>query len=185
RRRCRAAHARTTGRSAAAGAIRDRSSGALRSPSSGRRPSSTAAWPGAGRGSWTDDSAASLTRNVAFPRVRVASEVDLPPAPVAHVCVQLGRSEVGMAEHLLDAAEVGAALEEMRRERMSEQVRVDPVRFEAGALREAAEDQERSGSRQGASLRVQEELRAVAAVEERTAVRQIAAERLRGVASDR
>ena len=35
-----------------------------------------------------------------------------------------------MAEHLLDAAQVGAALEQMRRERVAEQVRVDALRLE-------------------------------------------------------
>ena len=45
--------------------------------------------------------------------MRVRLEVQLPAAPVGYVCVELGRGEVGVAEHLLDAPQVGAALEQM------------------------------------------------------------------------
>ena len=43
-----------------------------------------------------------------------------------------------MPEHLLDAAEVGAALEQVRREGVAEQVRVHPLRVEAGLRGEPA-----------------------------------------------
>ena len=49
-------------------------------------------------------------------RARGLAEVSLAPAAVADVRVELGRREVGVAEHLLDAAEVGAALQQVRRE---------------------------------------------------------------------
>ena len=49
-----------------------------------------------------------------------------------------------MAEHLLHRAEVGAALEQVRRERVAEQVRVNPLGLEPGLLGELAQDQERA-----------------------------------------
>ena len=70
-----------------------------------------------------------------------------------------------MAEHLLDAAQVGAALEQMRRERVPQEVRVDAPGLEAGRLGEPAQDQERARAGQRAALRVQEELGPVATVE--------------------
>ena len=70
-------------------------------------------------------------------RVRVRLEVQLPAAPIGYVRVELGRREVGVAEHLLDAAQVGAALEQMRREGVAEQVRVDALRLEARPSRRA------------------------------------------------
>ena len=53
-----------------------------------------------------------------------------------------------MAEHLLDGPQVGAALQQVRRERVPQQVRVDAVRVEARVLGEAAQDQERAGTGQ-------------------------------------
>jgi hypothetical protein len=67
-------------------------------------------------------------------------KVGLAPAPVGDVCVHLGGREIGVAEHLLDRAEVGAALEQMRCERVAQEVRVDPSGLEARLLSEAAED---------------------------------------------
>ena len=80
--------------------------------------------------------------------MRVSLEVELPAAPVGDVRVQLGRPEIGVPEHLLDAPEVGAALEQVRRERVPEQVRVDTRRVEARLVGELAEDEERAGPRQ-------------------------------------
>ena len=54
--------------------------------------------------------------------------------------------DVGVAEHLLHAAQVGAALEQMGRERVSEQVRVDATGLEPCALGNPAEDQECAGA---------------------------------------
>ena len=78
-----------------------------------------------------------------------------------------------MAEHLLHAAEVGAILQEMSRERMPEQMGMDALGLEAGFRGEPAEDQERAGARESAALRVQEQLRPVAAVEMRPASREV------------
>ena len=76
--------------------------------------------------------------------MRVAAEVDVAAPAVRDVRVELGRAEVGVAEHLLDAAQVGTALEQVRGERMAQQVRVDALRLEARAAGEAAQDQERA-----------------------------------------
>ena len=43
--------------------------------------------------------------------VRVRLEVQLPTAPIGYVGVQLGRRQIGVPEHFLDAAEVGSALQ--------------------------------------------------------------------------
>ena len=53
-------------------------------------------------------------RSNLFPGVGVRLEVQLAPAPVGDVCVELGRGQVGVPEHLLHGTEVGAALEEVR-----------------------------------------------------------------------
>ena len=98
-------------------------------------------------------------------RVRVGLEVEVAPPPVRDVRVQLGGGEVGVAEHLLDAAEVGAALEQVRCEGVPQQVRVDAPRLEPGLLCEAAQDQEGAGAGERAALCVEEQLGPVAAVE--------------------
>ena len=50
-------------------------------------------------------------KSVLSPRVRVRLEIQLPPSPVGHVGVELGRSEIGMAEQFLNTSQVGASLE--------------------------------------------------------------------------
>ena len=59
------------------------------------------------------------------------SEVQLATPSIGYVRVQLGGGQVGVAEHLLHGAEVGAAFEEVRGERVAQQVRVDACRVEA------------------------------------------------------
>jgi hypothetical protein len=59
-----------------------------------------------------------------------------------------------MAEHLLDAAQVGAPLEQMRRERMTEEMWMDALRIEPGSLGEPPDDQEGAGARERPTLRV-------------------------------
>src|SRR5581483_10348439 len=122
---------------------------------------------------------------VAPPRVRVSLEVGVAPATVGHVQVDLRGREVGVAEHLLDAAEVGAALEQVRREGVPQQVRVDPLRLEAGLAGQPAQDQERARACQRPALRVEEELRPVAAIEVRPAAGEVAPQRLGRGAADR
>ena len=115
----------------------------------------------------------------------VGGKVGVPPALVAHVRVQLGRGEVGVPEHLLDAAEIGATLEQMGGERVPEEVGVNSFRLETGAFGEAAQDHERSGAGEPSALGVQEELLPVAAVEVRAAASEIPANRLCGGTAER
>ena len=116
--------------------------------------------------------------------MRVCPEIQLPTPPIGYVGVELGRGEVGVAEHLLDGAQIGAALQQMGGERMAEQVRMDAVRVEPGFLGELAEDQEGAGAGEGAAAGVQEELGPVAAVEVRPAAREVAPQGLGGVPAD-
>ena len=60
-------------------------------------------------------------------RARVGAEVLLADMRAVHVRVDLGRRDVGVAEHLLDGAQIGAALEEMGRERMAQGVGMQAV----------------------------------------------------------
>src|SRR5581483_7285813 len=90
-----------------------------------------------------------------------------------------------MTEHFLNGAQVGAAFEQMRRERVAEEMRVDPRRVETGPLGQPAQDEKGARARQRAAARVEEELAAVAPVEVRPSARQVAAKRGRGRAPDR
>src|SRR3954469_23685042 len=104
----------------------------------------------------------------------VRLEVQLSTSPIGYVRVELGGGGVGIAEHLLDAAKVGAALQQVRRERVTEQVRMDALRLEPRLLGEPAKDQEGTGTRQGAAARVQEELGTAPPVEVGAAHRGVA-----------
>src|SRR6058998_2926931 len=57
---------------------------------------------------------------------------------------------------------------------------MDPSRLEPRLGGELAEDQEGAGAREAAALRVEEELRTVAHVQERASLSQVAPERVRG-----
>ena len=50
------------------------------------------------------------------------------------VCINLRRRNVGVTKHFLDDAQIRAIPQQMRREAMSQKVRVN-VLFESGALR--------------------------------------------------
>ena len=101
--------------------------------------------------------------------MRVCPEIQLPTPPIGYVGVKLCGRQVGVAEHLLDGTEIGSAFEQVGREGVAEQVGMDAVRVEAGLLCAALEDEEGARARERAALRVQEELRAMAPVEVRTA----------------
>ncbi len=107
--------------------------------------------------------------------MRMCLEVHLAAAPVRDVRVALRRPEVGVPQHLLHRAEVGAALEEVGRERVPEEVRVHTTWLEAGPVGQLAEDEERAGARECPAARVQEQLRAVPTIEVRTAECEVAA----------
>ena len=70
-----------------------------------------------------------------------------------------------MAEHLLDAAQICAAFEQVSGERVPEQMRVDPFRLEPCLLSQPAQHKEHAGTGQAAALGIEEELRPVAAIE--------------------
>lgn len=48
--------------------------------------------------------------NIFFIFLPVKLLMDLPEALICHVCVNLRRSDAGMAEHFLDTAEIGAVI---------------------------------------------------------------------------
>ena len=66
---------------------------------------------------------------------------------VGDVRVALRRRQVGMPEQLLDASEIRAALQQVRRERVTQQVRMDALGLEPGLLRQLPQDQEHPGPR--------------------------------------
>ena len=112
-------------------------------------------------------------------------EVHLAPAPVGDVRVALGRPEVGVPQHLLHRAEVGSALEQVRRERVAEEMRMDATGLEAGPFGELPQDEECAGTGQRTAACVQEEVGTVAAVEVWAAEREIAPDGLGGRAPER
>ena len=74
--------------------------------------------------------------NTGAARMRMSLEVEVAAAAVGNVRVQLGRGQIGVAEHLLDAAQIGPALEQVSREGVPQEVRVDALRLEPGLGRE-------------------------------------------------
>ena len=91
-------------------------------------------------------------------RVGVRLEVQLPTASIGYVRVELGRGEIGVAEHLLDGAEVCAALQQMRGERVPEQVRMDALGLEAGLVGEGRRIRNAPARVSAAALGVEEQL---------------------------
>ena len=110
--------------------------------------------------------------------MRVSAEIELAAAAVADVRVELGGGEVGVAEHLLDAAEIGASFEQVSGERVAEQVGVDPLRLEPCLLCQPAQHEEDPGTGQTSALGVEEELRPVTAVEVGAPAREVAPQRV-------
>ena len=78
--------------------------------------------------------------------VRMGREIRFPASAIGNVRIELGRGEVGVAEHLLDAAQVGPALEQVRGERVAEKMRVDAP----GSARRGPRAGGRSGTRRRA-----------------------------------
>src|SRR5687768_6246905 len=72
------------------------------------------------------------------------------------VSVDLRRGNVGVAEHFLDGAKVGAALEQVGGERVPQRVRTHVLR-DAGLLDVMAEDLPRSHARERRAARVEEQ----------------------------
>ena len=90
-----------------------------------------------------------------------------------------------MSEHLLYRAQVGASLEQMRCERVAEQMRVHPLGFESRFLGELPQDQEGARPGECSAARVQEQVGPVATVEVRSAESQVAADGLGGRPAER
>jgi hypothetical protein len=80
-----------------------------------------------------------------------------------------------MTEQLLDDPQVGPALEQMGREGVAKEVRMDALRLEPGLLGEPAQDEECPRAGQRAATGVHEEIGPVAAVEVRTPEREVPA----------
>ena len=80
-------------------------------------------------------------------RVWMRSVVQLPTPPIGYVGVELRRREVGVSEHLLDAAQIRAAFEQVCRERVPEQVRVHALRLQANPVEEEVKALTKHGQR--------------------------------------
>ena len=63
-------------------------------------------------------------------------------AGAVDVRVNLRRRDIGMAEQGLEGSEIGAARQQVGRERMAQDMRADPVRGDAGVGGERANDLE-------------------------------------------
>jgi hypothetical protein len=129
--------------------------------------------------------AGSATGETSATPVRMGVVVQLAASLIGYVRVELRRREVGVTEHLLHRAEISPAFQQMRRERVAKEMRMDAFGLEPGLLGELAQDEKRPRARQCAALRVQEELRPVPLVEERPPTRLVAAQCIDGLAAER
>ena len=101
-------------------------------------------------------------------RARVKPIVDASQPRLEDVRVDLRGRQIGVPEHHLDRAQVGAALEQVRRERMTQHVRAEraadagpaAVRFQNLPEADARSASRRARSRTGAATRPLERLRA-------------------------
>jgi hypothetical protein len=82
---------------------------------------------------------------------------DLAQVVGRHVRVDLGGRHVGVAEHLLHAAQVGAALQQVRGEAVPERVQAD-LAGHAGGAQVTAQDVGEALPGQGPAAGVQEQL---------------------------
>src|SRR5207244_3888640 len=89
------------------------------------------------------------------------------------------------APPVLDGAQVRASFEQVRCERVPQEVRVDAFGLEPGLRGQAAEDEEDSGASEWSAACIEEELLSVPPLEERPATSKVEAEGLRRLASDR
>src|SRR3954453_19381060 len=128
--------------------------------------------------------------------MRMRVKIQLAAPAIGYVRVQLRGGEVGVAEHLLDRTEIGATLQQVRREGVAEEVGVDALRLEPGLAGQAAQDEEGAGAGGRAPARVQEQLLegapvggggapAVGGVEVGAAPGEVAAKGLRSLPPDR
>ncbi len=107
-----------------------------------------------------------LTTGVLRPGVELV--IDRPHPLFEHVRVDLRRREIRVAEHHLDRAQIGAALEQVRRKRMPQHVRAERAAT-ARLPRVALQDLPEPDARQAgpAAARVDEQPRALPLAEQR------------------
>jgi hypothetical protein len=98
------------------------------------------------------------------------------------VGVELGRAKIRVAEHLLDAPEIGAPFQQVRGEGMAEEVGVHAGRLQTGLACQPAQDEKDARAGERAALRVEEELGAVPAIQMRPAAGEV---RRRALAASR
>src|SRR5881275_1278390 len=96
---------------------------------------------------------------------RVEAIVDRAQPRFEHVRVDLRRREVGVAEHQLNRAQVGAAFEQMRGERVAEDVRTQRAR-QSGLQRVLLQDLPEADAAERAAAGVEEQTRRGAPVEQ-------------------
>ena len=96
---------------------------------------------------------------------RMSLEVLVLEAPVREVRVDLRRRDVGVAEHLLQHAQVAAAGEQVRSERVAQRVRAHPV-LQPAFARVALDDLVEPLAAEAAAALVDEEVRLVANADE-------------------
>jgi hypothetical protein len=101
--------------------------------------------------------------------MRVRLEIQLAPSSIGYVGVQLRGCEIGMPEHFLNRPKVGASLEQVGREGVAQEVRMDALGLESGLPGQTAQDDEDAGARERAAACVQEEFLPVVPVEVRAA----------------
>jgi len=123
--------------------------------------------------------------SLATARMWVRTEERVTPARIRNMRVELGRPQVGVAQHLLHRAQVGAPFEQVGGEGMAQQMGVDARRIEARLGGQAAQDEKRAGPCERAALRVEEELRPVPPVQERPAAGKVSAHGLDALAPER
>lgn len=114
---------------------------------------------------------------LAPPGVGMGGEVRLLTTLVRDVRVALCGGQVGMPEHLLDAPKIRASFEEMGRERVTEQVRVDATGLEPSLLSEPTENEECARAGQRSTAGIEKEVGPMAAIEMRPAEREVSAHR--------
>src|SRR6185369_11029701 len=87
---------------------------------------------------------------------RVETIVDRPETRLEDVRVNLRRREIGVAEHQLNRAQVGAALEQVRGERVPQHVRAERAR-QVAPPRVALEDLPEADAAQRSAAGIQKE----------------------------
>jgi hypothetical protein len=117
--------------------------------------------------------------------MRVRLEIQLTPPAIGYVRIQLRRRQIGMPEHFLDRAEIGASLEQVSGERVAQEVGMDALGLEACLVGESAQDEKDARAGERTAARVQEQLLPVTPVEVRPTAREVAAEGVRCLPPDR